>query len=152
MRFTGSDVQRGRDLRAGTVIPKEAIKDAVIYCEPNKTYGRGPYILGKNKKYLVTTTCLNWEVAYPISDLLSKSGVSPTSNVWGIGGKNVSAFLAIETTELEVVIPGLVDGSKIHVVVWDSKKNKKSEQTVTYKAPYTHMLKEYDFILIDSVK
>ncbi|HEX7905480.1 MAG TPA: hypothetical protein VF487_16520 [Chitinophagaceae bacterium] len=152
LRFTGSDIQRGKDLRAGTVIPKDALKDATIYSAPNKTYGRGPYIAGKNKKYLVTTTSLNWEVAYPISNLLSGGGVAPSSNVWGIAGKNVSAFLAIETTELEVVIPGLADGSKIRVVVWDNKKNKKSEQTVTYKAPYTHLLKEYDFILIDAVK
>jgi hypothetical protein len=37
-------------------------------------------------------------------------------------------------------------------VVWDNKKNKKFDQTVKYKAPYKHMLKEYDFILINAVK
>jgi len=151
LRFTGSDVQRGRDLRAGTIIPRSAIKGAEL-STPNKTYGRGPYIVGKDNKYLITTTCLNWETAYPISDLLSGGGVAPGSNVWGIAGKNVSAFLAIETTELELIIPGLKDGEKIHVVIWDNKKNKKLEQTVTYKAPYKQMLKEYDFILIDKVK
>jgi hypothetical protein len=52
---------------------------------------------------------------------------------------------------LEMTIPGLADGSKIHVVVWDNKKNKKSDQTVTYKAPYKHLLKEYDLILIDAI-
>lgn len=151
LRFTGSDVQRGMDLRSGTVIPKEAIS-GTIFCAPNKTYGRGPYIVGKDKKYVVTATTLNWEVAYPISDLLSGGGILPSSNVWGIVGKNVTALLAIETTELEVTIPGLADGSRIHVVVWDNKKNKKSEETITYKAPYRHMLKEYDLILIDVVK
>lgn len=151
LRFTGSDVQRGIDLRAGTVIPKDAIS-GTIYCAPNKTYGRGPYIAGKNNKYVVTATALNWEVAYPISNLLSGGGILPSSNVWGIVGKNVSALLAIETTELEMTIPGLANGSKIHVVVWDNKKNKKSEETVTYKAPYKHMLKEYDLIMIDVVK
>jgi hypothetical protein len=50
-----------------------------------------------------------------------------------------------------LIIPGLTDGSKIRVVVWDNKKNKKSEETVIYKAPYKHMLKEYDFLLIDKV-
>lgn len=150
LRFTGSDVQRGMDLRAGTIISKDAIS-GTIYCEPNKTYGRGPYIVGKDRKYIVTGTALNWEVAYPISNLLSGSGILPSSNVWGIVGKNVTALLAIETTELEVSIPGLADGSKIHVVVWDNKKNKKSEETVTYKAPYKQMLTEYDFILIDAV-
>jgi hypothetical protein len=60
--------------------------------------------------------------------------------------------LAIETTELELIIPGLADGSKIHVVVWDNKKNKKSEETIVYKAPYKKMMKEYDFIMIDTVK
>jgi hypothetical protein len=151
LRFTGADVQRGIDLRAGTVIPKDAIS-GTIYCAPNKTYGRGPYIAGKDKKYVVTATALSWEAAYPISNLLSGGGILPSSNVWGIVGKNVTALLAIETTELEVTIPGLANGSKIRVVVWDNKKNKKSERTVKYKAPYKHMLKEYDFILINAVK
>jgi hypothetical protein len=150
LRFTGSDVQRGIDLRSGTVIPKEAIL-GTVYCSPNKTYGRGPFITGKDKKYVVTATTLNWEAAYPVSDLLSGSGILPSSNVWGIAGKNVTALLAIETTELSITIPGLADGSKIHVVVWDNKQNKKTEETVIYKAPYKHMLKEYDFILIDKV-
>lgn len=151
LRFTGTDVQRGTDLRSGTVIPKEAI-GGTIFCAPNKTYGRGPYIVGKDKKYVVTATALNWEAAYPISDLLSGSGIRPSSNVWGIAGKNVTALLAIETTELEITIPGLPEGSKIHFVVWDNKKNKKSENTITYNAPFRHMLKEYDFILIDKLK
>ena len=151
IRFTGSDVQRGIDLRAGTIIPKNAISGN-IYCEPNKTYGKGPFIAGMNNKYVITATSLNWEVAYPISNLLSGGGILPSSNVWGIVGKNVTALLAIETTELEVSIPGLTDGSKIHVVVWDNKKNKKSEETVVYKAPYKKMLREYDLIMIDAVK
>jgi hypothetical protein len=151
LRFPGTDIQRGKVLRAGTIIPKEAIM-GTVYSVPNKTYGRGPYIVGKNNKYLVTTTALNWEVSYPISNLLSGGGVLPTSNVWGIVGENVTALLAIETTELEVTIPGLKDGSKIHVVVWDNKKKKKLDETLTYKAPYKHILKEYDFILIDTVK
>ncbi len=151
LRFTGSDVQRGMDLRAGTVIPNEAIS-GTVYCGPNKTYGRGPYITGKNNKYVVTATAINWEAAYPISNILSGAGILPTSNVWGIVGKNVTALIAIETTELEMTIPGLADGSKIHVVVWDNKKNKKSEETVIYKAPFKQILKEYDLIMIDAVK
>lgn len=150
LRFTGSDVQRGMDLRAGTVLSKDAI-NGTIYCEPNKTYGRGPYIVGKNKKYVVTGTALNWEVAYPISNLLSGGGILPSSNVWGIVGKSVTALLAIETTELEVSIPGLADGSRVHVVVWDKKKNKKSDETVTYTAPYRQMLQEYDLVMINAV-
>ena len=151
LRFTGSDVQRGTDLRAGTIIPEEAVTGTEI-CTPNRTYGRGPYIIGKDNKYVVTATSLNWEVAYPISDLLSGCGVLPSSNVWGIAGKNVTALLAIETTELVIRIPGLDDGSRIHVVVWDNKKNKKSEETIIYKAPFRKMLMEYDLILIDRVK
>ncbi len=151
LRVTGSDVQRGSDLRAGTIIPENAITNGTVFCAPNKTYGRGPYIVGKGNKYVVAATSLNWEVAYPISDLLSGTGILPSSNVWGIAGRNVTALLAIETTELEMTIPGLKDGSMIHVVVWDKFKNKKSEETITYKAPYKHMLKEYDFILIDAV-
>lgn len=151
LRFTGSDVQRGMDLRAGTIIPKNAIT-GTVYCAPNKTYGKGPYIVGDNKKYLVTATSLNWEVAYPISHLLSGGGILPTSNVWGIAGKNVTALIAIETTELNMTIPGLRDGSKIHVAVWDNKMNKTSEETIVYKAPFKRVLKEYDLLLIDVVK
>lgn len=150
LRFTGSDVQRGMDLRSGTVIPEGAIK-GTVYCAPNKTYGKGPFIAGKDKKFVVTSSALNWEVAYPISNLLSGAGIMPSSNVWGIAGKNVTALLAIETTELEMAIPGLADGSRIHVVIWDNKQNKKSEETITYKAPFKQMLKEYDFIMIDKV-
>jgi hypothetical protein len=150
LRFTGSDVQRGMDLRAGTVIPKEAIT-GTVYCAPNRTYGKGPYITGQNKKYLVTATALNWEVAYPISDLLSGAGIAPSSNVWGIAGKSVTALLAIETTELEITLPGVSDGARLHVVVWDNKQNKKSEETIAYRAPYKRLLNEYDFLLIDKV-
>jgi hypothetical protein len=151
LRFTGADVQRGIDLRSGTIIPGDAI-DGTIYCAPNKTYGKGPYIVGKSKKHVVTATSLNWEAAYPVSDLLSGSGIKPSSNVWGIAGENVTALLAIETTELEIKIPGLADGSKIHVVTWDNKGSKKSEETLTYATPFRQVLKEYDFILIDKVK
>jgi hypothetical protein len=150
LRFTGSDVQRGMDLRTGTVFPQSAIS-GTAYCSPNKTYGRGPFITGKNKKYVVSASTLNWEAAYPISHLLSGGGILPSSNVWGIAGKNVTALLAIETTKLSIKIPGLEDGSKIHVVVWDNKKNKKSEENLVYKAPFEKLLDEYDFILIDKI-
>jgi hypothetical protein len=151
LRFTGSDIQRGMDLCQGTIISKASVS-GTEYCVPNQTYGRSPYITGKNKKYLVTATALSWEAAYPISDLLAGCGIMPSSNVWGIAGKNVTALLAIETTELAITIPGIADGSRIHVVVWDSKKNKKSEETIIYKAPFRKMLMEYDFILIDRIK
>lgn len=151
LRFTGADVQRGMDLRAGTIIPKEAIT-GTVYCAPNKTYGRGPYIVGNNKKYLVTATALNWEAAYPISHLLSGGGILPSSNVWGIVGKKVTALVAIETTEVNMTIPGLADGAQIHVVVWDNKMNKTSEEVLTYKAPFKRVLREYDLLLIDTVK
>ena len=151
LRFTGSDMQRGIDLRAGTIIPQEAI-NGTVYCAPNDTYGHGPYIVGKNNKYVVTATALNWEAAYPISNILSGGGILPSSNVWGIVGKNVTALLAIETTELDMTIPGLDKGAKIHVAVWDNKKSKKYEETVSYSGRYKHLLKEYDFIMIDRVK
>ncbi len=151
LRFTGSDVQRGMDLRAGTVVPREAVTSGTVYCAPNETYGRGPFIVGKDKKYLVTATALNWEVAYPISHLLSGAGILPSSNVWGIAGKNVTALLAIESTDLDMSIPGMEDGTSIHVVVWDKQKKKTSEETMVYKAPFKKRLHEYDFLLIDRV-
>lgn len=151
LRFTGFDAQRGTDLREGTVIPANAIHGKV-FCVPNKTYGRGPFITGRNNKYLVTASTLSWETAYPISNLLSGCGILPSSNVWGIVGKNVTALLAIETTELNMIIPGVKEGSRLHVVVWDSKGNRKSEETISYKIPFRHILHEYDFILIDKVE
>lgn len=150
LRFPGSDVQRGRELRAGTILPEQSIMGQVL-SSPNDTYGKGPYLVGLGNKYLVTTTALNWETAYPISDLLSGSGVLSGSNVWGIAGPKVSAFLAIETTLLELRIPGLTKGAKIHVQVWDAKKNKKLEQTLPYTGLYKQALNAYDFILIDTV-
>lgn len=150
LRFTGFDVQRGVDLRAGTVIPESAI-NGTVYCTPNRTYGRGPFITGKDNKYVVTATSLNWEVAYPISDLLAGAGILPSSNVWGIAGREVTALLAIETTELEIVIPGMEDGEQIHVVIWDNQKNLKSEEVITYHPPFKQILKEYDLILIDRI-
>ena len=150
LRFSGFDTRSGLDLRSGTIIPKNAVNGNIV-CIPNSTYGKSPFIAGQNRKYVITATTINWEVAYAISDLLAGCGILPSSNVWGIAGKNVTALLAIETTELVTKIPGLPDGSKIHVVIWDNKKNKKSDETVTYKAPYKHMLNEYDLILIDKV-
>jgi hypothetical protein len=151
LRFTGSDAQHGTDLRSGTIIPQDAVK-GTIYCKPNRTYGRGPFIVGMNGKFLVTATSLNWEVAFPISDLLAGCGIKPSSNVWGIAGEDVTALIAIETTELDITIPGLKDGSKVHVVVWDKLKEKKSEEILTYSAPFRRYMDEYDFILIDRVK
>jgi hypothetical protein len=40
----------------------------------------------------------------------------------------------------------------MHVVIWDNKKNKKTDEIITYKKPYRHFLNEYDFILIDRVE
>lgn len=150
LRFTGSDIQRGRDLRAGTIIPQLAIHGKV-FCDPNKTYGKGPFIAGDNNKYLITATSINWEVAYPISHLLSGACISPSSNVWGISGENVTALLAIETTALEMTIPNVKEGTKLRVIVWDNKKNKKSDEIVTYRAPFKRYLDEYDFIMINTV-
>ncbi|MBC9932797.1 alpha-amylase family protein [Chitinophaga qingshengii] len=148
LRFTGTDAQRGTDLRAGTIIPATAINGKVL-SSPNSTYGKGPYIIGKDNKYLVTATALNWEAAYPISHLLSGAGIHPSSNVWGIVGKKVTALLAIEATELNVTIPGLKDGEKIQVVIWDNKQQKRYEETLVYHAPYRQMLREYDLIMIN---
>ena len=150
LRFTGSDVQRGKELRAGTILPKACITGKIL-ASPNTTYGAGPYLVGKDNKYLVTTTALNWETCYPIADLLSGAGVLPGSNVWGIAGPKVSAFLAIETTELELKIPGLAKGAKIHVQVWDRKKKMTVEETVEYTGSYKRFLRAYDFILIDTI-
>lgn len=150
LRFTGTDIQRGIDFRGGTIIPQEAI-EGIVYSSPNTTYGKGPYMIGKNNKYLITTNALHWQTAYPISNLLARAGTLPSSNVWGIVGKNVTALLAIETTELNLTLPDVPDGATLHYVVWDSSKNKSDEKTITYKAPFVYSMKEYDFILIDKV-
>ena len=60
-------------------------------------------------------------------------------------------MLAIETKELEIMIQGVKDGTRMNVVVWENKKTKKSEEVIVYHAPYKRMLKEYDFIMINRV-
>lgn len=149
LRFTGADAQYGTNLRAGTVIPPSSVRGAVV-CAPNRTYGKGPFIVGQKNKYVVTATCLNWEVSHPISHLLSGGGLAPSSNVWGIVGKNVTALLAIETTELELTIPGLADGASIRVSVFDRKKQKTADETAVYRAPFKRFLHEYDLIVIEA--
>ena len=151
LRFTGTDIQRGTDLRGGTIIQENAIHGQIL-AYPNTTYGKGPYIIGKDKKYLITTNTLNAEVSYVISKLLSGSGVLPTSNVWGIAGKNVTAMLAIETTELSIEIPSMEEGAKMRVLIWDNKRKEKLNQIVTYKKPFVQPMSEYDFILIERLK
>ncbi|MBN9383554.1 MAG: metallophosphoesterase [Chitinophagaceae bacterium] len=151
LRVTNTDIQRGKELRSGTIIPSDAIAGKV-YCKPNSTYGKGPFVIGSGNKFAVTNASLNWEAAYIVSHLLAGCGVAPTSNVWGIAGKDVSAFLAIETTEIELVIPGLKDGERIRVVVWDKEHKKKVEENLVYHAPFRRFLHEYDLLLIDGVK
>ncbi len=148
LRFTGTDIQRGRDFRGGTILPQKAITGN-IYSMPNSTYGQGPYIVGHKDKYLVTAQSINWEVSYAISDLLAGAGTLPSSNVWGIVGSQVSALLAIENTELNLTLPEVKDGTPIHMIIMDSAGKKKTDQIVTYSAPLVVQMKEYDFILID---
>jgi len=147
-RFTGVDVQRGKDFRDGIIITDKSITGNVI-SSPNSTYGKGPFVVGKNNKYLITASTIHWQTNFLISDLLSGGGTLPSSNVWGIVGSDVSALLAIEDTELDLQIPGLKDGTKLHYEIWDSNKKMREEKTIVYQKKLIIPMKEYDLILID---
>ena len=151
LRFTGTDIQRGSDLRSGTVIPEKAISGK-IHAYPNSTYGKGPYIVGRNNKYLITTNTLHWQAAYPVSDLLSGSGIHPSSNVWGIAGKKLTALLAVENTQLTLELPGAADGAELHVIVWDKQQRKTMDKKITYRRAYVQFLNEYDLLLIETIQ
>jgi hypothetical protein len=144
-RFTGRDELWGKEKPKGTIIPQRAVSGTVRASGSNV-----PFILGQNRKYVVTASCIGWQTSCAVSHVLAGCGTTPASNVWGIAGKNVSAFLAVADTELNLSIPGLADGTQVHVVVWDRREKMKYEAVQRYSAPYKQSLAEYDLILIDT--
>jgi hypothetical protein len=148
VRFTGMSSMKGspgiNKTNSGTVLPTESI-NGTIYVQSGTT----PLIVGQNKKYLITGSCLNWQMNYVIGDLLTGYGTSPQSNVWGIAGNSASAFLAIANTTLELRIPNLPDGQKIHVVQYDKYYNKIYDAEVKYISPYKRSMNQFDLIAID---
>ncbi|WP_119081223.1 hypothetical protein [Chitinophaga alhagiae] len=150
LTFTGTDTQWDLDLRGGTAFPEDVVT-GTVYCKPDQTSDEAPFIVGDNNKYVVAANCLNWSVSSVISDLLSGAGTSITSNVWGIAGKNVSALIAVAPTTLKLTIPGLANGSAIHVEVWDKNKVMKSDMNTNYCAPFTLSMDKYDFVIIEKV-
>ena len=144
-RFTGRDELWGKEKTKGTIIPRRAVSGTVRASGSNV-----PFILGQNRKYVVTASCIGWQTSCAVSHVLAGCGTTPASNVWGIAGKNVSAFLAVADTELNLSIPGLADGAQVHVVVWDRRGKMKYEAVQRYSAPYKQSLAEYDLILIDT--
>lgn len=148
LKFTGWDSQWNVILQNGTVFPQDVV-DGTVYCKPDQNSDESPFIVGGNNKYVVAATCLNWSVSSVISDILSASGTSISSNVWGIAGRNVSALIAIAPTTLKLTIPGLANGSAIHVEVWDKNKVMKSEMNTHYCAPFTLSMDKYDFVIIE---
>jgi hypothetical protein len=148
VRFTGMSSMNGspgiKKTKSGTIISNESVK-GTVYVQSGAT----PLVVGKNKKYLITGSCLNWQMNHVIGDLLSGYGTSPGSNVWGIAGNSASAFLAIANTTLELRIPNLPDGQKIHVVQYDKYYNKIYEGEVKYISPYKRSMNQFDLIAID---
>lgn len=146
-RYTGYLTKgEGEARRHGTLIPSRAVTGTV-----HAAAGDVPLIVGQNGKYLIPAACIGWEMKHPVGRLLSGYGTKPQSNVWGIAGEKVSALLAIEDTKLELDIPELPDGARIHVVHWDKHHEKVYEDTTVYHAPYARELKQYDLLVIDSV-
>jgi hypothetical protein len=149
LNFTGMSSMKGspgiNKTKSGTIIPLDAVTGK-IYSQS----GTIPLVVGQNSKYLITGSCLSWQMNYLIADLLNGCGTSPDSNVWGISGNGASAFLAISNTTLELRIPNLPDSQKIHVVQFDKYHNKIYEATVIYTAPFTRSMSQFDLITIES--
>ncbi len=110
-----------------------------------------PLVVGQNRKYFVSGAFISWQVSSILSRCLSGYGTAPDSDVWGVAGPAVTALIATNSTDLKINIPGLGDGSSIHVVEYDRYYNKTYDQTVTYTAPFERSLSQYDFVLIDTV-
>ena len=128
----------------GTLIPASAVTGNQI-C----SIGEVPLIIGKDNNTLILANCIRWQVMEPISYILNDCGVKASSDVWGIGGKKVSAFLAIHDTNLDAKIPGVKKGSKLHIQTWDRFFNKKDDETISYAGSLTKKLNQYDFVLIE---
>jgi len=109
-----------------------------------------PLIVGRRGKYLIPANCISWQMMYPIGRLLSGWGVLPTSDVWGIAGKNVTALLAIHDSVLDIAIPGLAAGARIRVTQWDKYHTKIHEETCTYEGAYRRPMSQFDLIVIES--
>ena len=146
-KYTGyrAKGEQGTERRRGTLIPKTAVTGTV-----HAASAATPLIIGRNRKYLIPATCLSWQASYPIGQLLSGCGAKPTSNVWGIAGEKVTALLAIEDTTLEITLPRLEDGARIHVVEWDEYHHRVHEETVTYRAPFSRALGRYHLLVVDA--
>ncbi len=130
--------------RYGTILPRPAITGQVL-ADGNGT----PLLIGQGAKYLIPAACLRWQMMYPLGHLLSGAGARPSSDVWGIAGRNVSALLAIHDTTLDLVIPKLEPGARIKVRQWDRHHQKTHEETEPYTGRYQREMKQFDFILIE---
>ena len=145
VRFTGDDTQ---DFwwkeNQGTRIPPSMVTGEII------AGADVPHIIGSARKYLITPSCLHWQASSVIAGLLSGYGVSAQSDVWGIAGPGTTVLVACSDTDLSLAIPGMGDGSTIHVIHKDAYNNLVSDETVQYQAPYTVYLDRYDSLYIDT--
>jgi hypothetical protein len=131
--------------RHGTLIPASSVTGRVT------AEGDGvPLIVSKGKKHLVPANCIRWQMMGPISDLLAGCGVRASSDVWGIAGEKVTVLLATHDTELDIVIPKLEKGAKIHVTQRDKHYQITYQDTVTYAGSYQRAMKQFDSVVIEA--
>ncbi len=133
--------------RVGTLIDSSKVSGSVI-ADANGV----PLIMGKNKKYFVAGAYLSWQVSSVLARCLTyyNWGTAVDSDVWGVAGPAVTAVIATNDTELEMYLPGIDDGSKLHVVEYDKMYNTTYEDTITYVAPFTRTLQQYDMVVINT--
>jgi len=134
------------DRRHGALVPTEAITGDVLASGDSV-----PLIVGRGDKYLIPANCLSWQMMYPIGHLLSGSGALPSSDVWGIAGEQVSAFLAIHDTVLEVTLPRLSAGRRLRLRQWDRRHQQTHEELLTYTGSLRRDMAQFDFVLIEAL-
>lgn len=131
----------------GTIIPKSAIHGE-IYSEARKN--NIPFLIGENKKYLFTASCLHHENSFEISNLLNDTMQKPT-DVSGVVGKRVTAFFTKSDTSIKINLP--IKTSKIHVLKYKGEKGVKAQdENLIYAPPYSANLLKNDLLIIEALR
>ncbi len=148
-KFTGYDTRsKWWRTQLGTRLPASSTAGTEIIA---KADNGTPLIMGRNRKYFIAGSCLSWQAGAVLARCLSGYGASPDSDVWGVAGPAVTALMSTHATHLSIDLPGVGDGSSIHVVHSDRYHSVQSDQTITYAAPFELDMNQFDSVVLDTV-
>lgn len=141
-QFGSKSFPRRQLIHQGTVIPEGAVTGDILSQQDNV-----PYVLGNNGKYLFTGSCLNFENSFVIANLLGNTLQRP-ADVFGVVGKRVSAFYAVNNTALEINLPS--KSSSIHITRYNHCGDKTQDERVGYSSPYSADMLQGDLLIIEA--